>query len=233
MRTVLFRLLSVTAIAVLTLAAVPTAQERPSGLLNSLEVRRLVARGGPGDHAQLSAHFTRLGDWYAAEAKRHLSMSQNFVVSPTRNLESGLKAHCKRLADINAQSAAIVRDLAVHHERLASGTPSTAPVGGASFEAGIGAPAPTDRELRDLAASARTAGDHLALADQFLTLSERYRAEVTRHTSMAQMTIGNPSRNLSTGMAAHCDRLVKLADEAADTAERAAALHSELAGIAR
>ncbi len=160
-------------------------------------------------------------------------MGQNFVVSPTRNLESGLKAHCKRLADINEQSAAIVRELAVHHERLAAGMPSTAPVGGASFEAGVGAPAPTDGELSDLAASARTAGDHLALADHFLTLSTRYRAEVAQHTSMAQMTIGNPSRNLITGMAAHCDRLVKLADEAADTAERAAALHSELAGIAR
>ena len=72
MRTVHFRSLSMAALAVLTFAASVAAQDRPSGLLNNLEVRQLVARAEPGDQAQLSGHFTALADRYAAEAKRHI-----------------------------------------------------------------------------------------------------------------------------------------------------------------
>ena len=98
MRTVHFRSLSLAAAVVLTLASSVAAQEKTSGLLNSLEVRQLVARAEPGDQAQLSAHFTALADRYAAEAKRHLSMSQSFTGNPSRNLGTGMSGHCKRLA---------------------------------------------------------------------------------------------------------------------------------------
>ena len=98
MRTVHFRSLSIAAIAVLTFAGSVAAQEKPSGLLNSLEVQQLVKRAEPGDNARLAAPFTALADRYAAEAKRHTSMAQSFVGNPSRNLGTGMSAHCKQLA---------------------------------------------------------------------------------------------------------------------------------------
>ena len=86
MRTVHFRSLSIAAIAILTFAGSVAAQEKPSGLLNTLEVQQLVKRAEPGDNARLAAHFTALADRYAAEAKRHTSMAQSFVGNPSRNL---------------------------------------------------------------------------------------------------------------------------------------------------
>ena len=86
MRTVHFRSLSIAAVAVLTFAGSVAAQEKPSGLLNSLEVQQLVKRAEPGDNARLAAHFTALADRYAAEAKRHTSMAHSSVGNPSRNL---------------------------------------------------------------------------------------------------------------------------------------------------
>ena len=69
--------MSLVAAAVLTLAASVAAQDRPWGLLNNLEVRQLVARAEPGDQAQLSAHFTALGDRYGGRGKAvHLHVSE-------------------------------------------------------------------------------------------------------------------------------------------------------------
>ena len=119
MRTVHFRSLSLAAVAALTFAASGAAQDRAPGLLNNLEVQQLVARAEPGDQAQLSAHFTALADRYAAEAKRHISMSQSFIGNPSRNLGTGMSAHCKQLANLNTQSETTVRELAAYHAKLA------------------------------------------------------------------------------------------------------------------
>jgi hypothetical protein len=147
MRTVHLRPLAIAAAAVLAWAGNVAAQQKPTGLLNSREVRQLVARAEPADNARLGAHFSALGDRYAAEAKRHISMSQSFVGNPSRNLGTGMSAHCKRLADLNTQSATTVRDLAAYHEKLASGMAATAPKDGARFQGGAGAPEPTSKEL--------------------------------------------------------------------------------------
>jgi hypothetical protein len=61
-------------------------------------------------------------------------MSQNFVGNPNRNLGTGMSAHCKRLADLNIQSGATVRELAAYHDELASGAPATPPRAGAVRE---------------------------------------------------------------------------------------------------
>ena len=89
MRTFHLRSLSVAAIAILTFAGVVAAQEKPSGLMNSLEVQQLVKRAEPGDNARLAAHFTALADGYVAEAKRHTSMSQHFLGNPDRDWDFG------------------------------------------------------------------------------------------------------------------------------------------------
>ena len=173
------------AIAVLTFAGSVAAQEKPPGLLNTFEVRQLVARAEPGDDARLSAHFTALADRYAAEAKRHISMSQSVIGNPSRNLGTGMSAHCKQLANLNTQSETTVRELAAYHAKLASGTPATPPKDGARFQSGAGAPEPTAKELNALAAKASTPAEHRGLEEYFSILAGRYTREAERHAQFA------------------------------------------------
>jgi hypothetical protein len=213
----------------MTVAASAAAQDKPSGLLNALEVRQLVTRAEPGDNARLAAHFKALADQYTAEAKRHMSMAQSFGGNPNRNFGSGMNMHCKKLADLSTQSATTVRELATYHERLASGTPATAPRDGAPFEGGAGAPVATEKELNALAAKARTPAEHRALEEYFLTTAKHYTAEANEHMAMAQTYRGTRIAQA----AVHCDRLVALARDSAKEATAAAAMHKELAGTAR
>jgi hypothetical protein len=229
MRTVHFRSLSIAAIAVLTFAGSVAAQEKPSGLLNTLEVQQLVKRAEPGDNARLAAHFTALAERYAAEAKRHTSMAQSFVGNPSRNLGSGMSAHCKQLASLNTQSAADLRELAAYHQKLASGTPATPPPAGARFEGGAGAPAPTGEELNGMAARAGTPADHHALEEYFLTLAKRYAADADQHVTLALTFQGT---KMASAAGLH-DHLAKLARESAKEATTAAAMHKSLANAAR
>jgi hypothetical protein len=229
MKTVHFRPLSLAAAAVLTITASVAAQDRPSGLLNNLEVRQLVARAEPADQAQLSAHFTALGDRYASEAKRHMSMSQSFIGNASRNLGTGMSAHCKRLADLNTQSATTVRELAAYHAKLASGTPAAPPRDTARFQAGAGAPEPTEKELNALAARASTPAEHRGLEEYFLTLAKRYTAEANEHVALAQAYRGTRIAQA----AAHHDRLAGLSRDGAKEAAAAAGMHKQLAGIGR
>ena len=229
MRTVHFPLLSIAAVVVLTFAGSVAAQEKPPGLLSSFEVQQLVKRAEPGDNARLAAHFTALADRYAAEAKRHTSMAQSFVGNPSRNLGSGMSAHCKHLADLNAKSATELRDLAAYHQKRASGVTATPPASGARFEGGAGAPAPTEQELRAMAAKASSPAEHHALEEYFLTLAKRYTADATAHGTTA-----NTYRGTKIAQAAvHCDNLVRLSKDAAKEATAAAEMHKQLAGIGR
>jgi hypothetical protein len=229
MRTIHIGSLSLAAVAVLTMVGTAAAQDKSSGVLNRLEVQQLVARAEPGDHARLSVHFAALGDRYAAEAKRHVSMSQSFGGNPNRNLGTGMSAHCKRLADLNTQSATTVRELATYHGKLGSGVPATPPRGGARFESGAGAPEPTEKELNALATKARTPSEHRALEEYFLTLAKRYTAEANEHATMAQTYRGTRIAQA----AVHHDRLAALARDSAKEANEGAAMHKQLASVAR
>ena len=229
MRTVHFRSLSIAAIAVLTFAVSVAAQETSSGLLNTLEVQQLVKRAEPGDNARLAGHFTALEDRYVAEAKRHTSMSQGFVGNPSRNLGTGMSAHCKRLADLNTQSATALRELAAYHQKLAAGAPATATTTAARFEGGAGAPAPTDQELNAMAANASTPAEHHGLEEYFLTSAKRYTAAEKEHVAMAAAYRGTRIAQA----AVHCDRLIELSRDSAKEATEAAAMHKQLAGLTR
>ena len=229
MRTVHFRSLSIAAIAVLTLATSVSTQGKPSRLLNTVEVQQLVQRAEPGDNARLAAHFTALAERYAAEAKRHTSMAQSSVGNPSRNLGSGMSAHCKQLADLNTKSATELRELATYHQKLASGAAATPPTAGARFEGGAGASVPTDKELNALAAKASTPADHHSLEEYFQTLAKRYTADANEHAATANTYRG--TRNAQA--AVHCDSLVRLSKAAAKEATDAASMHKQLAGVAR
>ena len=219
----------VLAVAAIALAGIATAQDRPTGLLNNLEVRELVGRAEPGDNARLAVHFSVLADRYAAEAKRHESMSRSFVGNPSRNLGSGMSVHCKRLADLNTQSATTVRELATYHEKLAAGTPATPPRDGARFQGGAGAPDPTEKELNALAAKASTPAEHKALEEYFLTLAKRYTAEAEEHVALAQTYRGT---RIAQAAVMH-DRLAALARDSAKETTAAADMHKQLATVAR
>ena len=229
MRTIHRRSLLLGSLAVLTFVASGIAQGMPSGLLNNLEVRQLVARAEPADNARLVAHFTALADRYTAEAKRHVSMSQGVVGNPSRSLGSGMSVHCKRLADLNTQSATTVRELAIYHEKLAAGGPAEPPRDGARFEGGAGAPEPTVKDLNALAAKAGTPAEHKALEEYFLTLAKRYTTTAGEHITLAQAYRGT---KIAQASAIH-DHLARLARDSAKEATAAADMHKQLAIVAR
>jgi hypothetical protein len=229
MRTVHFRSLWITAIAVLTFALSVAAQEKPTGLLNRLEVQQFVKRAEPGDNARLAAHFTALAERYLAEAKRHTSMAQGFIGNPSRNLGTGMSAHCRQLAELNTQSATTLRELATYHQGLAAGAAVTPPAAGSRFQGGAGAPRPTDQELSAMAAKAGTPADHRALEEYFLTLAKRETAEANEHVALAQAYRGTRIAQA----AVHHDRLTGLLRDSAKEATAAAEMHKQLAGVAR
>jgi hypothetical protein len=229
MKTLQIRSLWIPALAFLVFAGNAPAQDRSPAVLNTLEVQQLVKRAEPGDSARLAAHFTALADRYTAEAKRHTSMAQSFVGNPSRNLGTGMSAHCKQLADLNTKSATELRELATYHQKLASGATATPPAGGARFEGGAGAPVPSEQELNAMAAKASSPADHRALEEYFLTLAKRYTADATEHATTA-----NTYRGTKIAQAAvHCDNVVRLSRDAAKEATAAAEIHKQLAGVAR
>jgi hypothetical protein len=229
MRTISIRTAAIGTLALVALAGAAAAQTS-SPILNALEVRKLVASSEPADNARLSAHFAALADRYAAEAKRHTAMATAFISAPTRRTPANSAAdHCKRLAMLNTQSADTLRELAAYHEKLAAGTPAIPPKGGARFQSGAGAPEPTDAELSSLAAKANTPADHHALEEYFLTAAKRYTADANEHTAMAQAYRGTRIAQAAT----HCDRLVTQLRDQAKEATAAAAMHKQLATVAR
>ena len=156
-------------------------------------------------------------------------MARAFTGNPNRQMGTGWAIHCERLAKLNTQSADTVRELAAHHQRLATGTASTAPQSGASFEGGAGALTPSDEDLLALAAKARTPADHRILEEYFVTLEKQYTADVAEHVAMA----GTYRGTRIAWAAVHCDQLAKRARESAQRAKEAAATHSRLAAASQ
>ena len=217
----------------LGIAVGAAAQVNQPGILTGLEVKQLIARGEPADHARLRGHFTALADRYEADAKQHNAMARAFVQNPGRRVAANRSSdHCRRLENLATQSAATVRELAAHHGREAAGIPSTAPDNAARFEAGEGARVvwEHEKEIHDLAANARTAADHGAIAEYFESIEKQYNKDVNEHSAMAQAYRAAPNRR-GGDPAAHCDRLVRLSREAAKEAGAVAAEHRQLARI--
>lgn len=211
---------------------VPTSNataQTPSGILNRLEVQRLAASMNADDHRRLAVHFAALADQYTAIAKRHMAMSQASPGNASRQTGYGGQAHFKRLAELNIKWAATARELAAHHERLAAGIDSVPPSDARLFEAGAGAPEPTEEDLNALAAKASTAADHRELATVYAARADRFRAEANEHVAMAASFRGTKIASA----AVHCDRIVMQARKAAAEATAAAVKQTELAGTTK
>lgn len=200
------------------------AQTPSTGILNRLEVQRLAASPNPADHRRLAAHFVALADQYTATAKRHTTMA-TLPGNPNRDTGYARQAHFRRLAELNTQWATAARELAAHHERLAAGTESVLPPDAGLFEAGAGAPEPSEEDLKTLAAAARTAADHRVLEIAYSARADRYTAKANHHAAMAAAFRG--TKIASAGV--HHDRLVMQARATAREATAAALRHKALA----
>lgn len=218
---------AILAVASLLSTSASRAQSAPSSLLNEVELRQLIIHAEPADHARLSAHFRTLAQRYEAEAKRHDVMGQSsWGTEKLAYLAASQREHCRQLSTRNLKSAAILHELADHHTRLAAGASSALPKGGGAFEAGLGAPAPSDEELTSLAAAAKTGTDHRALEDYFAALGARYEQEATRSASYAAAWRSQSPRNPSALLlASHWERLVRQQRAAASEARASAGLH--------
>ena len=229
MRTICFRTVATGVLALLAIANAAAAQDS-STLLSSLQVRQHVSSAQPADHALLRDHFVALAGRYTADAGRHTAMAAAYVGNPNRGSAASPGAHCRRLTALATESAATVRELAAHYGRLAEGIPSVAPRDGARFEAGEGAPQPTDQELRHASAAARTPADHRGLEEHFAALAARHTAEADEHVAMARAYRGNANRR-GGDPGVHCDRMAKQSREAAEEARGVAAEHGRWAII--
>lgn len=139
MKTVRPRSLIVAAVAILALVASAVAQERPSGLLNSLEMRQLVTRAEPADyvgapepsekelnalaakastpaeHGALEEYFLTLAKQYTTEANEHVTLAQTY-----RGTRIALAAvHHDRLAGLSRDAAKEANEAADLHKGLA------------------------------------------------------------------------------------------------------------------
>jgi hypothetical protein len=215
-------------LALVVMATGVAAQDR-TAVLTSIEVKELVARAQPDDHARLRDHFGALADTYAVDAQRHKGMAQVLTGNPNHPPAVSPGVRHMRLADAAIQSATTLRELSAHHGRLAADQTSQAPANSARFENGEGAPAPTDAQLRELSAGARTATDHRILEEYFSGLAEKYSKDARRHDAMARGYRGHADDRSGSfaALAVHCDGLAKSSRASANAALAAAAEHRQ------
>jgi len=217
-------------VALMAITTTAAAQDR-TALLTSIEVRQLVASGQRDDDARLRDHFAALAEMYSAEAARHTTMARTLQANLNHALVVSPDAHQMRLAKLAATSAVTVRELSVYYNLLASGITSPAPNDSARFEAGEGAPAPNDRQIRELVASARTAADHRSLEEYFAELGSTYTNEARQHDRMALSYRLRANIGTNAALALYCEWQAKRSRQLAGDAVAAATEQRQLARI--
>jgi hypothetical protein len=215
---------------VAVVGAASTVAAQTPGLLNRLEVQKLVATDTPEANASLAAHFTALADRYTADAARHKGMAQAYSAHSNRSAVTNGRTHCERLAALAAESGSAAREMATYHRDLADGRAAATPKGAGAFQSGKGAPEPNAEQLHHLAMTAKTRDDHLALEEYFVTLAKKKTADAEDHVAMARAYRAGVRKG-TYDPAVHCDRLARLAREAAKEATAAASLHKQLANV--
>ena len=135
---------------VAVVGAASTVAAQTPGLLNRLEVQKLVATDTPEANASLAAHFTALADRYTADAARHKGMAQAYSAHSNRSAVTNGRTHCERLAALAAESGSAAREMATYHRDLADGRAAATPKGAGAFQSGKGAPEPNAEQLHHL-----------------------------------------------------------------------------------
>ena len=228
MRTIFSRTI-LAGLALLALTTTAAAQDR-SRLLTSIEVKELVTSSRPADQARLRDHFAALADKYTTDARRYRAVAYTMTGNPNHPPAVPPGARWTRAAKQADDAASTARQLSAHHGRLADGRSSQVPAGSERFESGEGAPAPTDVQLTELAAAARTPAQHRSLAEYYTTLAQQQATSADRYAAKAQLyraqvrkSVGDPAVNF--------DRLAEQARESAGHARAEATKHAQLAQV--
>jgi hypothetical protein len=218
--------------AVLVSAIAGTAAaQTPPGVLNTLDVQRLVAADTPAAHLMLAKHFISVADAYAADAARYNGLATASSGNPNHPSPSFPELRRMREATAAMELSAAARDMATYHQLLSVGTAPVAPADRVRFDGGFGARIPTAPEVAESVAAARTTADHHTLEEYFSTLAKRRSADANEHAAMANRFRVSGQRRGAEAAAMHCDRLASLSREAAKEASAAAAHHRQLASI--
>lgn len=220
------------AVAVVALAgpAAVAAAQTPAGILNKLEVQRLVAAETPEASVALAGHFTALADRYTADAAKHKAMGQAYKANANRSAATSAANHCERLTALATDSATAARELSKYHRDLAGGKAAVVPKGASALQGGKGAPDPTADQLHHLAMMARTRADHLSLEEYFATLAKKHIAEAEDYGTMAKAYRAGVRKGTYDAAVTY-DHLARLARDAAKEAAEAASIHKQLANI--
>jgi hypothetical protein len=230
MRKKLYRLLAVSFIAQMAFVGITAAQDQRTRVLTADNVRALIARGEPADHARLGLHFAALAEQYAAEARQHEASGKAYAGNTKlAHIAAAQAAHCRTLAERSRAAAQAFEELATAHTKAAKGAaPASLPE-----QTGHPAQSAAGREMPRLAAAVDSKGDHLTLAKHFDDLGARYEREAAEHTAYAKSWRATTKIASAAAIAAHCDRaaaeLLNLAREARATA----AVHKEQADSAK
>lgn len=207
------------------------AAQNTSGILNTLEVQRLVAADTAAAHATLGKHFIAVADTYGADAARFNGLATAPRGNPNHPTPSFPDTRRTRQADAAMKLSEAARHMATYHQLLSVETTPVAPADRARFDGGFGARIPTATELDASAAAARTTADHHTLEEYFSTVAKHRSADANEHAAMANSVRASGQRRGAEVAAMHCDRLAKQAREAAKQATAAAAFHHQLANI--
>jgi hypothetical protein len=220
------RIFTMTALAALT--AQTAAAQNASGLLNVLEVQRLVAGDTPQAHAALAKHFVALAAVYRADADRYSAIAALPSGNPNHPVGTGIRERRIRQADAAFAAARTVRTLAAYHQILSIGRVSKRPAGSSAFDGGKGAPPPTPAELNELVRSARTPSAELV--EYFRVVARTETASAEAYARTARMTRVSGARNTE-AIAVRFEHLASTARQAARQANLAVELHRQLAEI--
>jgi hypothetical protein len=218
------------AVVVAAIVGIATVAAAQPGILNKVEVQKLVAAETPDASAALAGHFTALADRYRADAANHKAMGQSYKANANRAAVTSAADHCERLATLATDSANASRELATYHQDRAAGKPAVLPKGAAALQGGKGAPDPTADQLHHLAMTAGTRKDHLALTEYYLTVAKRSTTEAEDYLTLAKAYRASVRKG-TYDPAVTFERLAENARKAAREANEAASLHKALANV--
>ena len=97
----------------------------------------------------------------------------------------------------------------------------------------------TNKQVKELVATAKTPADHVKLQKHFLALAAKYEAEAAEHAARGggvpeeSQRFMESKRSGGPGTAAHCDRFAELDREAAKEARELASAHEHMAAAAK
>jgi len=222
------RILMMTAL-VIAWTTTATAQNA-SGLLNTVEVQRLVVADIPEAHNTLAKHFMTLADVYAADASRYAALAAAPGGNPNHPFGTDVRTRRIQQAEAAATAEQTVRSVAAYHQILSIGGIRRRPAGAPAFDGGKGASLPTRAELGELARVARTPSAERELVEYFMVIARTETANAEAYARTAQMTRVSGAR-MTEATAVRFDHLATMAREAARQANLAAELHRQLAAI--